>query len=42
MLASSPVVIPIPGSTRPETARDSAAAVDLTLTDGERAELDTV
>ncbi|MFJ1596528.1 aldo/keto reductase [Streptomyces sp. NPDC088261] len=41
MLATSPIVIPIPGSTRPETARDSAAAVDLTLTDSERAELDT-
>lgn len=32
MLALSPVVIPIPGSTRPETIRDSAAAADLTLT----------
>jgi aryl-alcohol dehydrogenase-like predicted oxidoreductase len=32
MLALSPVVIPIPGSTRPETIRDSAAAVDLVLT----------
>jgi aryl-alcohol dehydrogenase-like predicted oxidoreductase len=35
MLALSPVVIPIPGSTRPETIRDSAAAVDLELTDEE-------
>ena len=32
MLALSPVVIPIPGSTRPETIRDSAAAADLVLT----------
>ncbi|WP_308299080.1 aldo/keto reductase [Streptomyces sp. GESEQ-35] len=29
MLALSPVVIPIPGSSRPETARDSAAAAEL-------------
>jgi aryl-alcohol dehydrogenase-like predicted oxidoreductase len=32
MLAKSPVVIPIPGSSRPETIRDSYSAVDLTLT----------
>ena len=32
MLAKSPVVIPIPGSSRPETIRASAAAVDLQLT----------
>jgi aryl-alcohol dehydrogenase-like predicted oxidoreductase len=32
MLALSPVVIPIPGASRPETIRDSAAAVDLVLT----------
>lgn len=31
-LALSPVVLPIPGSTRPETVRDSAQAVDLALT----------
>ncbi len=31
MLATSPVVIPIPGSSRPETIRASAAAVDLHL-----------
>ena len=31
MLAKSPVVIPIPGSSRPETIIDSAAAADLTL-----------
>jgi aryl-alcohol dehydrogenase-like predicted oxidoreductase len=39
MLALSPVVIPIPGSTRPETIRDSAAAVDLVLTAAEVEEL---
>ncbi|MBM9508632.1 aldo/keto reductase [Actinacidiphila acididurans] len=32
MLALSPVVIPIPGSSRPATIQDSAAATDLTLT----------
>ena len=32
MLAKSPVVIPIPGSSRPETIRASAVAVDLQLT----------
>ena len=37
MLATSPVVIPIPGSSRPETIRDSAAAADLRLTDDELA-----
>jgi aryl-alcohol dehydrogenase-like predicted oxidoreductase len=40
MLAKAPVVIPIPGSSRPETIRDSAAAVHLTLTAEEIAELD--
>ena len=40
MLAKSPVVIPIPGSSRPATIRDSAAAVHLTLTAEELAELD--
>jgi aryl-alcohol dehydrogenase-like predicted oxidoreductase len=35
MLALSPVVVPIPGSSRPETARDSAAAAELTLTAAE-------
>jgi aryl-alcohol dehydrogenase-like predicted oxidoreductase len=39
MLALSPVVIPIPGSSRPETIRDSAAAADLTLSDEEVARL---
>ena len=32
MLAKSPVVIPIPGSSRPETILDSIAAADLVLT----------
>jgi aryl-alcohol dehydrogenase-like predicted oxidoreductase len=40
MLAKSPVVVPIPGASRPETIRDSAAAVDLRLTADELAELD--
>ncbi|MDQ1050723.1 aldo/keto reductase [Streptomyces sp. V4I2] len=40
MLAKSPVVVPIPGASRPETIRDSAAAVDLVLTTDELAELD--
>lgn len=40
MLAKSPVVIPIPGSSRPETARDSAAAAELVLDPAELAELD--
>lgn len=40
MLAKSPRVLPIPGASRPETIRDSAAAADLTLTDEEIAELD--
>jgi aryl-alcohol dehydrogenase-like predicted oxidoreductase len=35
MLALSPVVIPIPGSSRPETIRDSVAAANLHLTDDE-------
>jgi aryl-alcohol dehydrogenase-like predicted oxidoreductase len=40
LLARSPVVIPIPGSSRPETVRDSAAAADLTLDKAELAALD--
>src|SRR5690606_33414907 len=40
MLAKSPVVIPIPGASRPETITDSARAADLTLTADEIAELD--
>jgi aryl-alcohol dehydrogenase-like predicted oxidoreductase len=39
-LAKSPHVIPIPGSSRPETIRDSATAVDIVLTDEEFARLD--
>lgn len=40
MLAKAPVVIPIPGASRPETIRDSAAASELALTAEEIAELD--
>lgn len=40
MLAKSPHVIPIPGSSRPETIRDSYAAIDLTLTPDQLATLD--
>jgi aryl-alcohol dehydrogenase-like predicted oxidoreductase len=40
MLAKSPVVIPIPGSTRPETIRDSIAAADLQLSGEELIRLD--
>jgi aryl-alcohol dehydrogenase-like predicted oxidoreductase len=40
MLATSPVVIPIPGSSRPETIRASAAAVDLQLTRDQISRLD--
>lgn len=40
MLAKSPVVIPIPGSSRPETIRDSVGAVDLSLSDEEMSRLD--
>lgn len=39
MLAKSERVVPIPGSSRPETIRDSAAAVDLVLTPEELATL---
>jgi aryl-alcohol dehydrogenase-like predicted oxidoreductase len=39
-LAKSPVVIPIPGSSRPETIIDSASAVDVVLTAEEIALLD--
>ena len=38
-LAKAPVVIPIPGSSRPETITDSATAVDLELTPEELATL---
>ena len=40
MLAKSPVVIPIPGASRPETILDSLAAVDLELSPDEVARLD--
>ncbi|MBP2703955.1 aldo/keto reductase [Microbispora sp. RL4-1S] len=40
MLAKAPVVIPIPGSSRPETILDSVKAVDLELSADEIATLD--
>ncbi|MFI5936797.1 aldo/keto reductase [Actinoplanes sp. NPDC051494] len=40
MLAKSPVVIPIPGASRPESITDSAQATELTLSADEIAELD--
>jgi aryl-alcohol dehydrogenase-like predicted oxidoreductase len=40
MLAKGPHVIPIPGSSRPQTIRSSAAAVDLKLSDDDLAALD--
>ena len=40
MLAKSPVVVPIPGSSRPETIRASAAAADLTLSPEQVSRLD--
>ncbi|MEV4639303.1 aldo/keto reductase [Actinoplanes sp. NPDC049548] len=40
MLAKSPVVIPIPGASRPESITDSAQAPELTLDDSELRELD--
>ncbi|MEV8377112.1 aldo/keto reductase [Kribbella sp. NPDC056861] len=40
MLAKSPVVVPIPGASRPETIRDSYSAVELTLTPDQVATLD--
>jgi aryl-alcohol dehydrogenase-like predicted oxidoreductase len=40
MLATSPVVVPIPGSSRPATIRASAAAVDLQLTREQISSLD--
>ncbi|MFE2427317.1 aldo/keto reductase [Streptomyces sp. NPDC059373] len=39
-LAKAPVVIPIPGSSRPETIRDSVAAADLKLSADELTRLD--
>jgi aryl-alcohol dehydrogenase-like predicted oxidoreductase len=40
MLAKSPVTVPIPGSSRPETIRDSVAAAELELTADDVALLD--
>jgi aryl-alcohol dehydrogenase-like predicted oxidoreductase len=40
MLAKSPIVIPIPGSSRPESIRNSAEAAHIELTDDEFARLD--
>lgn len=40
MLAKAPVVLPIPGSSRPETIQDSAKAVELSLSAEELAGLD--
>lgn len=40
MLAKAPVVIPIPGSSRPETIKDSVKAVELTLSAEELSRLD--
>ncbi|MGW0994168.1 aldo/keto reductase [Streptomyces sp. NPDC002520] len=41
-LARSPVIIPIPGASRPESVRDSVPAVELVLTEAELAALDGV
>ncbi|HEX5403109.1 MAG TPA: aldo/keto reductase [Pseudonocardiaceae bacterium] len=41
LLARSPMVVPIPGSSRPETIRDSAAAAELELTEDELARLNS-
>ncbi|MDT6987652.1 aldo/keto reductase [Streptomyces lusitanus] len=40
MLAKSPVVVPIPGASRPESIQDSVRAADLVLSAEEIAELD--
>ena len=40
MLAKAPVVIPIPGASRPESVTDSAAAADLVLSAAELDRLD--
>jgi aryl-alcohol dehydrogenase-like predicted oxidoreductase len=40
MLAKAPVVIPIPGASRPASIIDSAQAATLTLTPAELAKLD--
>ncbi|MGW7479554.1 aldo/keto reductase [Nonomuraea muscovyensis] len=39
LLARSPVIVPIPGASRPESVRDSAAAADLALSPDELARL---
>jgi aryl-alcohol dehydrogenase-like predicted oxidoreductase len=39
LLGSSASMFPIPGASRPESARSSAKAADLVLTDADRAEL---
>ena len=41
-LAKAPVVIAIPGASRPETIRDSAAAADLDLSTGQLARIDAI
>jgi aryl-alcohol dehydrogenase-like predicted oxidoreductase len=41
-LAKAPVVVAIPGASRPETIRDSAAATDLTLTAEQLARIDAI
>jgi aryl-alcohol dehydrogenase-like predicted oxidoreductase len=41
LLSLSPVVIPIPGASRPESIQDSVRAVDLALTDDELAGIGT-
>ena len=40
MLAKAPVVIPIPGASRPESVTDSAQAAELVLSPGELTRLD--
>ena len=40
LLSASPVIIPIPGASRPESAQSSARAGSLTLTDADLAELE--
>jgi aryl-alcohol dehydrogenase-like predicted oxidoreductase len=40
MLAKAPVVIPIPGASRPESIIDSAQAADLTLSPAELTSLE--
>ncbi len=40
LLGLSPRLVPIPGASRPQTIRDSAAAADLELSDDERKALD--